>query len=148
EVNTALTRVMTRQMEGVLPIVAAPCPAESVPPIWQALRYYDATQDYPAALEGILQVLGIDKAPPIISPPASGATWTPVDLMWLWATISPGARRALGEIAQRPAGYPLAEVLRRLACTGPALGGYLSSLGFAVRQFPGKTDFLERDWSR
>lgn len=148
EVNTALMRVMNRVMQGVLPLVAAPCPPQSIPPIWQGLRHYDATQDYPAALEGVLQVLGIDKAPPVISPSTSGATWTPVDLMYLWSTISPGARRALGEIVRRPDGYPFAEVLRRLDCTGPTLGGYLSSLGFALRQFPGKKDPLERDWNK
>src|SRR5258708_7268772 len=149
EVNAALHRVLKGQMRGMVPVIAAPCPPPHVPPLWSSQQYYDATQDYRGALDGLLRVLGIDKAPPLVHPPTSdGAAWTPVDLMFLWATITQGARRALGEIALRPAGYPMSEVVQRLDCTGPTLGGYLRSVGFALRQFPRKADPLVRDWKK
>jgi TIR domain len=148
EVGAALTRVMRGFMQGVIPIIATPCDPRDVPPLWQTLRYYDATQDYPGALNQLLQALGLDKTPPVTAAPASGARWSPVDLMRLWAWIAPGARRAVGEIACRPEGYPYPEVLQRLGYDGQTLGGYLTSWAFGLRQFRGKSDPLVRDTSQ
>ena len=147
EVGAALTRVMRGLMQGVIPIIAKPCDPRDVPPLWLTLLYYDATQDYPGALNQLLQALGLDKAPPVTAGAASGAQWSPVDLMRLWSWISSGARRAVGEIARRPEGYPYPEVLQRLGYDGPTLGGYLSSWAAGLRQFQGKSDPLVRDSS-
>lgn len=43
EVSAALTRVVDRFMQAVIPVVAAPCDRGSVPPLWQTLLYCDAT---------------------------------------------------------------------------------------------------------
>ena len=145
EVGAALTRVMSGFMQGVIPIIAKPCDPRDVPPLWQTLRYYDATRDYPGALTQLEQALGLDKAPPVTAGAASGTQWSPVDLMRLWSWISPGARRAIGEIAQRPEGYPYRDVLHRLGYDGPTLGGYLTGWAFWLRQFQGRPDPLVRD---
>jgi hypothetical protein len=147
EVSAALTRVMSGLMQGVIPIIAKPCDQREVPPLWATMLYYDATQDYPGALHQLLQALGLDKTPPITGIAASGTQWSPVDLMRLWSWISPGARRAIGEIALRPEGYPYKEVLDRLGYNGPTLGGYLTSWASGLRQFQGKPDPLIRDSS-
>jgi hypothetical protein len=147
EVGAALTRVMSGLMQGVIPIIAKPCDPRDVPPLWQTLRYYDATQDYPGALTQLVQALGLDKAPPAIADAPSDSQWSPVDLMRLWSSIATGARRAVGEIACRPQGYPYPEVLQRLGYDGQTLGGYLTSWAFGLRQFRGKADPLVRDSS-
>jgi hypothetical protein len=147
EVGAALTRVMNGLMQGVIPIIAKPCDLREVPPLWQTLRYYDATQDYPGALTQLEQALGLDKAPPVSDSPISGAGWSPVDLMRLWSWISPGARRVVGEIARRPEGYPVQEMLDRLGFNGPTLGGYLTAWASGLRQFPRKSDPIVRDTS-
>ncbi len=148
EVSAALTRVMSGLMQGVIPIIAKPCDPRDVPPLWQPLLYYDATQDYPGALNQLVHALGLDKAPPVTAAAASGTQWSVVDLMRLWSWISPGARRAVGEIACRPEGYPYPEVLQRLGYDGPTLGGYLTSWAFGLRQFRGKSDPLVRETSQ
>lgn len=147
EVNAALTRVMTGLMQGVLPIIAAPCAPQEIPPLWQTLLYYDATQDYAAALAQLVHALGLDVVPQPSSPLSSASQWSPVELMWLWSSITPGARRAVAEIALRPEGYAYEELFQRLGYDGPTLGGYLSSWGSGLRQFRGKPDPLIRDWN-
>ena len=146
DVGAALTRVVQGLMQGVIPIIAKSCDSREVPPLWLSLKYYDATQDYQTALTQLEQALGLDKAPPVSDPPASGAHWSTVDLMWLWASVTPGTRRVVGEIARRPEGYPVQEVLQRLGYDGPTLGGYLTSWAFWLRKYPGKPDPLIRGW--
>jgi tetratricopeptide (TPR) repeat protein len=59
EVNAGLHRVRQGQMRAVIPMMAAPFPAESMPALWDVLQRYDATADYPAALAGLLRALGL-----------------------------------------------------------------------------------------
>lgn len=59
ETYTALHRVQQGLMRAVIPILAAPCPSDSIPPQWDALHRYDATPDYQATLEGVLGALGL-----------------------------------------------------------------------------------------
>jgi hypothetical protein len=64
----------------------------------------------------------------------------------LWPQLSAGSRAVLAEVAMRPQGYPVADLLARLSVDGPHLGGMLSSLGIAIKRLPGKQDPLVRDW--
>ena len=65
----------------------------------------------------------------------------------LWPQLSAGSRAVLAEVATRPQGYPVADLLARLGVpAGPNLGGMLSSLGIAIKRLPGKQDPLVRDW--
>lgn len=59
ETYTALHRVQQALMHAVIPILAAPCPSDSIPPQWDALHRYDATQDYPSAVEGVVGAVGL-----------------------------------------------------------------------------------------
>ena len=64
----------------------------------------------------------------------------------VWPQLSAGSRTVLAEVATRPQGYPVADLLAHLGVDGPHLGGMLSSLGFAMKRLPGKQDPLVRDW--
>lgn len=147
EVNAALTRVMSGLMQGVLPVIASPCAPQDVPPLWQTLLYYDATQDYSTAFTQLVHALGLDVVRQPNSPDISTDQWSPVELMSLWSSITPGTRRAVAEMALRPEGYAYTDLLQRLGFDHPTLGGYLSSWGIRLRQFPGKSDPIIRDWN-
>ncbi|HEV2238956.1 MAG TPA: hypothetical protein VGR57_20020 [Ktedonobacterales bacterium] len=64
----------------------------------------------------------------------------------MWPQLSTGSRTVLAEVATRPQGYLVADLLARLGVDGPHLGGMLSSLGIAIKRLPGKQDPLVRDW--
>lgn len=57
EVFTALGMIRTKEMHGVIPIVAEAFDIRDMPPLWRNLERYDATQDYIAALRGLLRAL-------------------------------------------------------------------------------------------
>jgi hypothetical protein len=59
EVNAAIGLVMQRKMRSIIPVVARPCDLDDIPPLWAAYHRYDATTNYSAALEHLLQVLGL-----------------------------------------------------------------------------------------
>ncbi len=70
---------------------------------------------------------------------------TAQDVAQLWPSLTSNAQAALAEIAKRPEGYPSDQLLSVLKVDGPALGGYLSSLGFGMRRFPHRQYPLIRD---
>ncbi len=59
EVYSALRRVQQGYMKAVIPILVAPCVPGSIPPQWDVLQRYDATQDYAAALAGVVRAVGL-----------------------------------------------------------------------------------------
>lgn len=88
EVNAAINRVQQRFMKAVIPVLARPCDAHMIPPLWGNLHRYDATYDYKGALQGILRALGLiasptphgpDPIPSIPPSPSAGAKFVEVD---------------------------------------------------------------------
>ena len=59
ETYTALHRVKQGYMKGVIPVLVAACQPGSIPPQWDVLQRYDATQDYAAALAGAVRAIGL-----------------------------------------------------------------------------------------
>jgi hypothetical protein len=59
ETYTALHRVKQGYMKGVIPVLVSACQPDSIPPQWDVLQRYDATQDYTTALAGVLRALKI-----------------------------------------------------------------------------------------
>lgn len=59
EVNAAINRQMRGLMLGIIPVIAEPFAASDVPPTWSVLQAYDATVNYPKALAGLLNALGL-----------------------------------------------------------------------------------------
>lgn len=62
EVYAALLRVNQGFMRAVIPMLAAPCSPGTIPPQWDALQRYDATQDYAGALSGLMRAMGLSLA--------------------------------------------------------------------------------------
>ena len=60
EVNVALTLLMSGKILGIIPIIAAPCDFQNIPPMWNNLQRYDATRDYDAALAFLLKPIWND----------------------------------------------------------------------------------------
>jgi hypothetical protein len=58
EVNTAMGMTDTGEMRGITAVVAKPFDIHTMPPLWRNLHRYDATQNYKAALQGLLRALG------------------------------------------------------------------------------------------
>lgn len=59
EVFTALGMIRTKEMHGVIPLVAEPFDIRDMPPLWRNLERYDAAQDYTAALNGLLRAFSL-----------------------------------------------------------------------------------------
>jgi hypothetical protein len=59
EVDAAHALVILKQMRGVIPMMAKPCPVEDIPPTWATLHRYDATRDYRRALTSLSRALGL-----------------------------------------------------------------------------------------
>jgi formylglycine-generating enzyme required for sulfatase activity len=59
EVDAALHLVHQGRMRDVIPILAAPTPPHTIPPLWGVLQRYDATRDYRAAVAGVCHALGL-----------------------------------------------------------------------------------------
>ncbi len=59
EVNAALNRVMKDAMQGVIPVVARACRDDEIPPTWDVLHRYDATQDYALAFARLVRAIGL-----------------------------------------------------------------------------------------
>ncbi len=69
EINAALAKKLRGALRDVIPFIMAPCDANEVPDIWQALHHYDAVRDgYARALTGLLRALGVTSGPRTISP--------------------------------------------------------------------------------
>ena len=62
ETYTALHRVKQGYMKGVIPVLVDACQPGSIPPQWDVPERYDATQDYAAALAGVIRALGLKSA--------------------------------------------------------------------------------------
>jgi formylglycine-generating enzyme required for sulfatase activity len=58
-------------MKAVIPMLVAQCAPGTIPPQWDVLQRYDATQDYDAALGGVLRALGLSL--PVQPAPAQAA---------------------------------------------------------------------------
>jgi formylglycine-generating enzyme required for sulfatase activity len=63
EVYVAINRMHQGLMRGVVPIVARAFPPADLPPVWAALRRFDATHNYPQALAGVVAALGLGPSP-------------------------------------------------------------------------------------
>lgn len=74
EVYAALHRVKQGYMRDVIPMLAAPCAPGTIPAQWDLLHRYDATQDYAAALAGVLRAVGL---PPLAPTPGSAVSPVP-----------------------------------------------------------------------
>lgn len=72
EVDAALHRLQQGYMRSVIPVLAAPCPPNSIPPLWDALHRFDATRHYEIALLGVLRTLGLRSLPLKIESVISG----------------------------------------------------------------------------
>ena len=70
EVNGALHRVQQGYMRAVIPVLGAPCAPDSIPALWDVLHRYDATHNYPAAIAGICQAVGLSTAAVAVPSPA------------------------------------------------------------------------------
>ncbi len=57
EVNAAQNRVLYHQMRGVLRLLAAPFDPALIKPTWATLQFYDATQDFTAAIAATLDAI-------------------------------------------------------------------------------------------
>jgi hypothetical protein len=62
-VNTALSLVFHRRMEGILQLTAAPYAVNELPATWSTIRAFDATRDYERAVTRALIELGLDGSP-------------------------------------------------------------------------------------
>ena len=74
-------------------------------------------------------------------------TWTSEDLAQVWARTATNARALWAELARRPEGYGFDELQQQMELTGRDIGGRFSSLGFALRAFPGKPHPIQRDYA-
>jgi hypothetical protein len=61
EVNAALQLKDQGRLRDVIPFVMKPCVPSDVPPLWAILHHYDATVDYPRALHGLLNAIGLKR---------------------------------------------------------------------------------------
>lgn len=86
---------------------------------------------------------GAPTAPPRRA--AGEVTWTSEELSELWATIKDGARQIWARIAEKPEGHDFADVVRSTGMHGLQVAGQLSSIGHALRKFPGKEHPITRD---
>jgi toxoflavin biosynthesis protein ToxD len=68
EVSTALRLVQQGTLHAVIPVLAAPCAPGTIPPEWEVGHRYDATQDYLAAMTGILSAIGLSPTAPPVPP--------------------------------------------------------------------------------
>ncbi len=59
EINAAVNLKHKKRIRDVIPVVAASCPPNDVPPMWDVLHNYDATKDYARAVKGLIRALGI-----------------------------------------------------------------------------------------
>lgn len=82
-------------------------------------------------------------APP--SRPPGEVTWTSEELSQLWSMITDGARQIWAKIAEKPEGHDFADVVRSTGMHGLQVAGRLSSIGHALREFPGKEHPIRRD---
>jgi tetratricopeptide (TPR) repeat protein len=71
EVYVALHRVNQGYMQGVIPLLASPCAPDSIPPQWDVLQRYNATQDYASAVAGLLRAVGLSRTATTHTPPES-----------------------------------------------------------------------------
>jgi hypothetical protein len=77
EVYTALQRVKQGHMRAVIPVLAAPCEAGSIPPQWDVIQRYDATVDYTNALARLLRAIGLESKATAGLPDSGLSTATP-----------------------------------------------------------------------
>jgi formylglycine-generating enzyme required for sulfatase activity len=63
EVNAAIHRRKQGFMDGVLPVLATPVQAGTIPPVWDNLHRYDAVRNYQAEVGRLLSTLGLSLAP-------------------------------------------------------------------------------------
>lgn len=64
--------------------------------------------------------------------------WTPEDFTSFWGKLQPDARQILGVVAKQPDGCPMDAIQKALSWSGLQVAGRLSSVGHAMRQFPGR----------
>lgn len=59
EINAALNLLRQGRLKGVIPFVGVHVEEKMIPPLWATLHRYNAAQDYPFALRGLLGALGL-----------------------------------------------------------------------------------------
>jgi hypothetical protein len=75
------------------------------------------------------------------------SSWSHDELAEMWKLLRPEAKQILAELAKKPGGYPFGELQRVTGKRGVEIGGNLSSVGFAIRRFPGKNHPLTKNYS-
>lgn len=63
EINAAIRLKNQRRIEDILPVQAGPVDLRDIPPLWGVYNVFDATQDYSAALQGVLRAIGLTVSP-------------------------------------------------------------------------------------
>lgn len=71
--------------------------------------------------------------------------WTFRDFEELWDLLSPGAKRVLAELAQRPDGYPDRALQDALDMDLQTIGGFLASLGRRKSRFAKQEPVYRKD---
>jgi hypothetical protein len=99
ETYTALHRVKQGYMKGVIPVLVAQCAPGSIPPQWDVLHRYDATQDYATALAGVVHALGL--APLVSALPSPPMPGVPDATYVLSLVPEPPRLESLGFTAYR-----------------------------------------------
>jgi formylglycine-generating enzyme required for sulfatase activity len=127
ETYTALHRVKQGYMKGVVPVLVSMCQPGTIPPQWDVLQRYDATQDYNSALAGLVRAIGLSSTyeQPII--PTDSLPKRLADLGFK-AYSSDGMEYILPPLCKIPAGRFLSgDFVERRTLTLPA---------FEIARFP------------
>jgi len=77
---------------------------------------------------------------------AQGMEWTADDFASFWAKLRPDAQKILAVVAKQPDGCPMTAVEKALGWTGLQIAGRMSSVGHAMRKFPGRQYPYTWDW--
>lgn len=76
---------------------------------------------------------------------APQAPWTEEEAEKLLKKMKPEARRIIAEVAKRPEGYKRSELMQVLGLKGRSIGGWLGSVGRAVKRIGNKPSPLSRE---
>lgn len=63
EVEFASNLRVNRRIKEIIPVIAADCAGLPIPPMWEVLHNYDATQNYDLALDGLARALKLVQSP-------------------------------------------------------------------------------------
>lgn len=78
---------------------------------------------------------------------APGVDWTQDDFASFWSKLRPDAQKILAIIAKQPDACPMTAIEKALGWTGLQIAGRMSSVGHAMRRFPGRPNPYTWDWN-